>query len=250
MSRESTPEGRPRRRISLRSAVLKFSVLMVFLVAAFLVFRFTPLHEVLTRDRMIALMAELRSAWWAPVALIGLYVIVSPSGLPVSPLIWAGGIVFGVWWGWLYNFLGALLGASASFLLARALGRDLVLHVASATLLDRAEAILERHGFWALVRVRFLPIPFSVINYGAALAGIRWPVFLTATTIGLAPSMVIWTYFGYAIFSVTTADRGEIVRNLVVALVLGLGLTFLVPLRNAWKKRRYGQSSPPAPDDF
>lgn len=250
MSQESTPEGRPRRRISLRSAVLKFSVLMVFLVAAFLVFRFTPLHEVLARDRMIALMAELRSAWWAPVALIGLYVIVSPSGLPVSPLIWAGGIVFGVWWGWLYNFLGALLGASASFLLARALGRDLVLHVASATLLDRAEAILERHGFWALVRVRFLPIPFSVINYGAALAGIRWPVFITASIIGLAPSMVIWTYFGYAIFSVTTANRGEIVRNLVVALVLGLGLTFLVPLRNAWKKRRYGQSAPPDSEGF
>jgi uncharacterized membrane protein YdjX (TVP38/TMEM64 family) len=199
---------------------------------------------------MIAVLAELRSAWWAPVALIGLYVVVSPSGLPVSPLIWAGGIVFGVWWGWLYNFLGALLGASASFLLARALGRDLVLHVASATLLERAERILERHGFWALVRVRFLPIPFSVINYGAALAGIRWPVFITASTIGLAPSMVIWTYFGYAIFSVTTADRSEVVRNLVVALVLGLGLTFLIPLRNAWKKRRYGQNEPPSTDDL
>jgi len=225
-------------------------MLVAFLVAAFLVFRLTPLHEILTRDRMIALMAELRAAWWAPVALIGLYVLLSPSGLPVSPLIWAGGIVFGVWWGWLYNFLGALLGASASFLLARALGRDLVLHVASATLLERAERILERHGFWALVRVRFLPIPFSVINYGAALAGIRWPVFISATTIGLAPSMVIWTYFGYAIFSVTTANRGEVVRNLVVALVLGLGLTFLVPLRNAWKRRRYSQSESSGTDDL
>jgi len=215
---------------------------MAFLVAAFVIYRFTPLHDVLTREKMIALMAELRSAWWAPVALIGLYAVVSPSGMPVSPLIWAGGIVFGIWWGWLYNFLGALLGASISYLLARALGRDLVVHVASETLLGRAERILERHGFWTLVRVRFLPIPFAVINYGAALAGVRWPVFITATTIGLAPSMVIWTYFGYALFSVTTANRGEVVRNLIVALVLALGLTFLVPLRNAWKKRRYGKS--------
>lgn len=239
MSQPATPEDQPRRPVSLRSAILKFSVLLAFLVVAFLVFRLTPLNEILTRDRMIALMAELRSAWWAPVALIGLYLVVSPSGLPVSPLIWTGGIVFGVWWGWLYNFLGALLGATASYLLARALGRDLVLHVASEALLNRAERILERHGFWALVRVRFLPIPFAIINYGAALAGIRWPVFITSSTLGLAPSMVIWTYFGYAIFSVTTANRGEIVRNLVVALVLGLGLTFLVPLRNAWKRRRY-----------
>ncbi len=227
----------------MRAAVLRFTLLVVFLVGAFLLFRHTPLNELLTRERMISLMSELRAAWWAPVALIGLYLIVSPSGLPVSPLIWAGGVVFGVWWGWLYNFLGALLGASASYLLARALGRDLVLHIASRPLLERAERILERHGFWTLVRVRFLPIPFAVINYGAALAGVRWPVFISASTLGLAPSMVIWTYFGYALFSVTTADRSEVIRNLLVALVLALGLTFLVPLRNAWKRRRYGKGS-------
>ena len=243
----STGDGARRR--TLRSAVLRFLILVAFLVAAFLIFRFTPLHELLTKDRMIALMADLRSAWWAPVALIGLYVVVAPSGLPISPLIWAGGIVFGIWWGWLYNFVGALLGASASYLLARALGRDLVLHVASEALLERVERILERHGFWTLVRVRFLPIPFAVINYGAALAGIRWPVFIASSTLGLAPSMVIWTYFGHAIFSVTTANRGEIVRNLLVALVLGLGLTFLVPLRNAWKRRRYRRGEQAGPKD-
>ena len=235
------PEISSRRRVTLRGAILRFSILVALVGVAFLAFRYTPLSEFLTKDRMIALMAELRSAWWAPVALIGLYVVVSPSGVPVSPLIWAGGVVFGVWWGWLYNFIGALLGASVSYLIARALGRDLVLHIASKTLLLRAEKILARHGFWAMVRVRFLPIPFSVINYGAALAGVRWPVFITTSIIGLAPSMVIWTYFGYAIFSVTTADRAEVVRNLIVALVLTLTLTFLVPMRNAWKRRRYGK---------
>ena len=237
---ESGTEISPRR--SLRGAILKFALLAAILIAAFLIFRYTPLNEFLTRDRMVALMEQLRAAWWAPLALIGLYVVLSPTGLPVSPLIWAGGIVFGIWWGWLYNFIGALLGASASFLLARILGRDLVMHVVPDALLERVEGLLERHGFWSLVRSRFLPIPFAVVNFGAALAGIRWPVFVSATAIGLAPSMVIWTYFGYAIFSVTSADRGEVIRNLVVALVLALTLTFLVPLRNAWKKRRYRNS--------
>lgn len=251
MNQPSPTQAGPRRRVSLRSALLRFTVLAVLLIGAYLVFRFTPLHEFLTKERMVSLMADLRAVWWAPLALIGLYVVLSPTGLPVSPLIWAGGIVFGIWWGWLYNFIGALLGASASYLLARALGRDLVLHVASASLLERVERILERHGFWTLVRVRFLPIPFAVINYGAALAGIRWPVFISSSTLGLAPSMVIWTYFGYALFSVTTADRTEVVRNLLLALILTLGLTFLVPLRNAWKRRRYGKTGgqSPGPDD-
>lgn len=233
----------PRRRVSLRGALIKFAILAAILIAAFLIFRYTPLHEFLTRERMIALMEDLRSAWWAPLALIGLYVVLSPTGLPVSPLIWAGGIVFGIWWGWFYNFIGCLLGASASFLLARALGRDLILHFAPDALLIRAEQLLEKHGFWAVVRSRFLPIPFAVINFGAAMAGVKWPTFVTASAIGLFPSLFIWTYFGYAIFSVTTADKGEVVRNLIIALVLALTLTFLVPLRNAWKKRRYRDSS-------
>ncbi len=177
-------------------------------------------------------------------ALIGLYLLLSPTGLPVSPLIFAGGVVFGVWWGWLYNFVGTLLGASASYLLARSLSRDLILHLVSAPLLQRAERILERHGYWTLVRVRFLPIPFAIINFGAALAGIRWPVFASASVLGLAPSMVIWTYFGYAIFSVTTAERQVVVRNLIVAIVLALLLTLLPPLINAWKRRRYGGDEP------
>ena len=125
MNESLPPQVETRRPASLKSAILRFSILVALLVAAVLIFRYTPLHELLTRERMIALMADLRSTWWAPLVLIGLYVVLSPSGLPISPLIWAGGIVFGVWWGWLYNFLGALLGATASFLFARALGRDL-----------------------------------------------------------------------------------------------------------------------------
>ena len=243
MSNTDSDKGSARRTVSLRVAIVRFSVLIAILILAFLVFRFTPLHQFLTKDRLVSLMSELRSAWWAPIALIGLYVVLSPSGLPVSPLIWAGGVVFGIWWGWLYNFIGALLGASASYLMARALGRDLVLHIVSEPLIERAESLLERHGFWTLVRVRFLPIPFAIVNYGAALAGIRWPVFAISSVIGLAPSMVIWTYFGYALFSVTVADRAEVVRNLAIAIVLALALTFLLPLRNAWKRRRYGSDT-------
>jgi uncharacterized membrane protein YdjX (TVP38/TMEM64 family) len=232
---------RPRRPVSLRAAILRFTLLVLVLAIGFLAFRWTPLSDVLTRENMVGLMEQLRAAWWAPLALVGLYLLVAPTGLPVSPLIFAGGVVFGVWWGSLYNFFGTLVGASASYLLARALGRDLIVHVTSETLLARAERILERHGFWTLVRVRFLPIPFAISNFGAALAGIRWPVFITASVLGLAPSMVLWTYFGYAIVSVTTADRQVVIRNLVVAVALALGLTFLVPLRNAWKRRRYGR---------
>ena len=233
-----SPTATGRLRSIPRGAVTKFALLIALLAVAFALFRWTPLSELLTKDRVVALMLDLRSAWWAPVALVALYLVLSPTGLPVSPLIFAGGVVFGVKLGWLYNLLGTMIGATASFLLARALGYELVSHVVPDALLQRAEKILERHGFWTIVRVRFLPIPFAVINYGAALAGVRFPQFLVATAIGLVPSMLIYTYFGHALFNAATADRQTVIRNLAGVLILVLLLTFLVPLRRMWKKRR------------
>lgn len=234
-----SPSAIGRLRSIPRGAVVKFALLIALLVMAFALFRWTPLSELLTKDRIVALMMDLRSAWWAPVALLALYLVLSPTGLPVSPLIFAGGVVFGVKLGWLYNLLGTMIGATASFLLARTLGYELVSHVVPDALLQRAEKILEKHGFWTIVRVRFLPIPFAVINYGAALAGVRLPQFLAATAIGLVPSMLIYTYFGHALFNAATADRQTVIRNLAGVLVVVLLLTFLVPLRKMWKNRRY-----------
>lgn len=229
-------------------AVARFALLGLLLVAGFAAMRWTPLAELFTKEKMVAAMMALRAAWWAPLALLGLYLVVSPIGLPVSPLILAGGVVFGVGWGAFYNFLGTMVGASASYFLARALGRDLVLHVAPEKLLTRVEALLERHGFWTLARIRFLPIPFAVVNYGTALAGIRVPTFLGASALGLAPAMLLYTYFGHALFTVAAGDRQAVLRNLILSLILILTLTFLVPLRNAWKRRRYrspGEGEPP-----
>lgn len=222
-----------------RSTLLRFAVFAALLVVGFAVLRWTPLSVFFTKEALITALSDLRNLWWAPLVLIGLYLVASPLGLPISPLVFAGGLVFGVGWGWLYNFLGALGGAAASYLLAQALGRDLVVHLAGESLLKRVEGLLERHGFWNLVRVRFIPIPFALVNFGAALAGYPLTGFLTASALGLAPSLMIYTYFGHALFTVATADRQTVVRNLFVALFLVLLLTFLVPLRQAWKRRRY-----------
>lgn len=224
-----------------RSALLRFAVFAALLAIGFAALRWTPLAELFTREALISTLSALRELWWAPLVFIGLYLVASPMGLPISPLIFAGGLVFGVRWGWLYNFAGALGGAAASFILARALGRDLVVHLAGESLLKRVEEALERHGFWNLVRVRFVPIPFALVNFGAALAGYPLPQFLTASALGLAPSLMIYTYFGHALFTAATADRQTVFRNLFVALFLILLLTFLVPLRQAWKRRRYNK---------
>ena len=69
-----------------RSALLRFAVFAALLVVGFAVLRWTPLSVFFTKEALIAALSDLRNLWWAPLVLIGLYLVASPLGLPISPL--------------------------------------------------------------------------------------------------------------------------------------------------------------------
>jgi uncharacterized membrane protein YdjX (TVP38/TMEM64 family) len=206
--------------------------------AALAAVRWTPLAELIDGDRMTILLEQLRETSWAGPVLIVLYVVISPLGVPISPLVLAGGAVFGLGIGWALNLLGALLGAAVTFMIGHWMGRDLVVHLVGTERLGRAEKMLVQHGFWAIVRVRFLPIPFALVNYGAALAGVKFGPFLIATALGLAPSLVIYTTLSYALVTATAEDRMGVA--IIGALVIFgvIALSFLPAAWRAIKNRR------------
>ncbi len=210
-----------------------------FLALGFLALRFTPLAELLDREHLVRTLEGLRQAWWAPLALLGLYAMLCPVGFPATPLVFAGGLVFGTLIGGFYNFLGTFLGAAISYGLGRALGRDFVVQLLGETLRP-LERKLSRLGFWALARIRFLPIPFPLVNYGAALTGIRPMVFLGSSALGLAPAVLIYTWFAAALAGAAEGERGGLLAQLGAALVGVLLITFLPAwLEGRRRKRRY-----------
>ena len=178
---------------------LRMLLLVAIMASGFVLLRFTPLGDYFTQEQMIALLERLRASPWSPVVLIGLYVVTAPI-LPMSPLVAGGGVVFGPFWGALINTVGLTLGAMSAYYVGKALGRDFIVHLAGPRL-RRAERAFERRGFWPLVQVRFLPIPFWLVSYGAALAGVKAAQFLITSTVGLAPATVMHTYFAWKLIT-------------------------------------------------
>lgn len=174
--------------------ILRLVVLALLLVSGFLLAKLTPLGTLLEKQRMIALFEDLSHRWWTPLVLVASYCVAGPIGLPASPFLVAGGVVFGFALGSFYNILGLLSGAMVGFWVAKALGRSAVVQLAGPRL-RRAEMLFEKRGFWPLVQARFLPIPFSVIGYAAALAGVGAGRYLLTSAIGLVPATVLHTYF-------------------------------------------------------
>lgn len=177
-----------------RKLYLRLGLLILIAASGFVAMRFTPAGELLEKERMIALFEQLRGEWWTPLLLVGLYCLAAPMGLPASPLLVAGALVFGFWQGSLYNMIGLVLGAMLAFWVGRGLGREAIVQLAGNRL-RKAERLFEKRGFWPLVQIRFLPIPFSVVSYAAALAGVASGRFFATSLIGLAPATLLHTYF-------------------------------------------------------
>jgi phospholipase D1/2 len=233
---EPPPDAEELRR--RRRGLLRLLMLCALLAAAAVAFRFTPLRELSKPEELLALLERVRSHPAAPLAFLGLFVLLVGAGAPTTPLVLAGGVAFGVWLGALLSHLGAVISAAIHFYAARHLAYDIVARLVG----DRhrqIERMLHRHGFWALVRLRFVPVPYVLANVACALAGAKPAPFLLSTALSMAPVLLVWSYFADALF-VAGTDRGTAVRNIVVASLLLLATSFLPTRLAAWRRaRRY-----------
>ncbi len=225
-------------RGSLRRAGARFAILVAILVGALLAVRFTPLRDLLTVDRLRALLDHLRGAWWSPFVHVGLCVVFGTIGVPATPFLLAGAAIFGVFWGTVWNWVGIVAASVAGYGLARMLGREFVERIGGSKL-KRAEQLLHRRGFFPLVAIRFLPVPFTLVNAAAAVVGVRFGRFLAAAAIGMLPPIAILTYFSVALLEAATGDRAAVARRMIIVTASAATLVFLpIGIRRRLRKRR------------
>jgi uncharacterized membrane protein YdjX (TVP38/TMEM64 family) len=204
-------------RISTAQAV-RAGLLVAILLTGAVVALTTDLPTVeQLRDRV----ADAGLLGWAAVAGGTAVAVLAP--IPRTALALLTGILLGFWPGLLVTVVGALLGALMGFGLGRALGRDTLLRLAGPRL-RRADQLAMDRGFTAVLLARLTPVlPFFLVNYAGGLSGVRLPVYLAATFVGLLPGAV----FNVAVGSVagSLGDWGLAIAVgpvVVVGLVLGV----------------------------
>jgi len=206
----------------------KLLVLVALLVAAALAVRASPARGWLTPRGIEQLLAALREPWWAPLAFVAAYTIAAALDFSGLVLTLVGGAVFGFWWGALLNLLGANLGASAAFWVARLLGRE-GLH---ALLGDRLSGGLDRlahqAGFAWLLRLRLIPIvPFNLLNFASGLTALPWRTYAAATAIGVIPATLVYTFFADALLSGSREAGHRVFVRVLIAGALLVLLSFV-----------------------
>lgn len=190
-----------------------------------------------TPQDLAARLSVIRGSAWAPVLFVVGYAILATLDFSGLALTLAGGIVFGFWWGAVLNTLGANVGASGAFWLARALGRDGI-RAFLGNRMAGVDRLAEAQGFLWLLRLRLIPVvPFNLLNLAAGATAMPWRTFAAATALGILPGTVVYTWFADSVAAgVRDASRGALLRAAAAGAVLVL-LTF-VP----WVVRRLRRS--------
>lgn len=133
---------------------------------------------------------------WAPLVFIFLFALLVCVCVPASLLVIAGGALFGLWPGLLYNLAGAVIGAALSFFLSRFLLTDLLMKKSRSRAAYVTEKV-EKEGWRFVAFSRIVPIfPFFLINYLLGLTQIRFAVYLSTTAVCLLPNLSAYTYLG------------------------------------------------------
>ena len=227
-------------------------VLVMVLVFAFGWHREVTLENIVElRDRFRHILAEHRvlAVFFYILAYICVAALSLPGGLILTA---AGGLLFGWLLGGAAAVVGATLGATVLFLVARSALGD-TLSARAAPWLDKLRAGFKDEALSYLLFLRLVPaFPFWFVNIAPAILGVPLKTYVIATFLGIIPATFAFAAAGAGLDSVIAAAKADymsclaqrgaagmcklsvhasslVTRELLLALAL-LGIVALIPI--------------------
>src|SRR6266849_5712987 len=189
-----------------KNAICRIIALIAILIALFLVMKFLPVQEWLRSF----------NSWVVQMGVTGIFVFIIVYAVatvllaPGSVLTIGAGFVFGLWKGFLAVSVGATLGASLAFLVARFIARDKVEAIARRNEKFREiDNAIGKQGARLIFLLRLSPvIPFNLSNYFYGLTTVKFWSYVLASWIGMMPGTFLYVYIGAAGKAAVAAGAG------------------------------------------
>ena len=208
-------------------ALSKAVILLLFIILAIALVRFTPIKGYLTAGALGRFLEM--AGIWAPVVFMFIYAAGLCIFLPGTLLTALGAAIFGPYWGFLYVWFGAMAGASAAFFIGRTLGRDFAASLTGDKLKKYDDGI-ERNGFATVLYLRLVYFPFTPMNFGMGLTKVRFRDYFAGTGLGIIVGTFIFTFFIGTLKDVwASGNWGELI-SFKVFFSIGLFIfSFFIP---------------------
>lgn len=157
-------------------------------------------------------------AWAALISIMVMIIQTIATPVPLFLVAGANGFIFGVAWGIVITMVGALLGATVAFYLARVIARD-YFSKRLAKYMPQVEEMSKNSGAKVIFLARLVPIlPSSIVSYAAGLSKVSFGAFFVASVFGKLPEIIIYTFLGHSL------ERAEGLLTKVTVAIIVLSL--------------------------
>lgn len=235
------PDSSPSHSSRVRARWLLAAIAVIVASGGALLWRFTPLAEWADAHQIATRIGVLRNAWWAPFAVLGLYVIGGLIMFPVTLMIAATALLFEPGFALAMAFTGVMANCAATYAVGAKLARE-TMRAAFGNRVQRVNAALAGRGVIAVAVVRNIPVaPFTLVNIAMGAVGVRLRDYLIGTALGLAPGIVVFTLFGHQLRRILDRPNATNITMLILAVAGWIGLSLL--LQYALRRRRSASKS-------
>ncbi len=226
--RDNTAEDSADRAPGNRNkAIVKAAILLVFVVAAIIFVRYTPVKDYLSAEGLGRFLETV--GIWAPIVFIVIYTAGVCLFLPGTLLTGLGAAIFGAYWGFVYVWFGAMAGSSIAFWIGRTLGREFAASLIGDKLQKYDDAI-ERNGFATVLYLRLVYFPFTPMNFGMGLTKVRFWDYFAGTGLGIIVGTFIFTFFIGTLKEVwASGNWGELISFKVFFSIGLFVFSFFIP---------------------
>jgi phosphatidylserine/phosphatidylglycerophosphate/cardiolipin synthase-like enzyme/membrane protein DedA with SNARE-associated domain len=176
--------------------LLRLTGLVAALLALVWLWQWLPIDESASLDRVGVEIESLGgNPWRVPLVLLA-FVVGSLVAFPITVLIGAAAIALGPVQGFIWSIVGALIGASASYGLGRAVGRRALRNLLGNAL-RRIDRKLASRGIVTVALLRTIPVaPFTVVNMVMGASSIGFRAFVIGTALGMLPGIAAIALLG------------------------------------------------------
>jgi uncharacterized membrane protein YdjX (TVP38/TMEM64 family) len=191
--------------------------------------------EVLRENREVLLSWVQQKGILAGLLYIVIYAVAVAFSLPGGAVMSiAGGFLFGTIWGSIYILIGATLGATALFIIAKTALGD-VLRAKAGPWLQKMEAGFQENALSYLLVLRLVPLfPFFVVNLVPAFLGVSLVTYVLGTFFGTIPGVVVFASVGAGLGSIFDAgeafNASDILTPQILMALMGLAVLALIPV--------------------
>jgi uncharacterized membrane protein YdjX (TVP38/TMEM64 family) len=210
-----------------KGPAVKAAMLLAFIVGAIYLVRYSPVQGYFSPKALGGFLEA--AGTWAPLVFITIYAAGVCLFIPGTLLTALGAAIFGAYWGFIYVWFGAMLGAGCAFVIGRTLGREFAASLIGDRLRKYDDAI-ERNGFATVLYLRLVYFPFTPMNFGMGLTKVRFWDYFSGTGLGIIVGTFIFTFLVGAVREVWISGNWGQLLSWKVLFAVGLfGFSLFIP---------------------